>query len=206
MPWVLRDGVKTDSDQWMDRKAAGAMLASLEERDPGIFLENLVPSRKKAQRVDLRFAPCFLLFPSAGAQGFSWAPHAGADAGRMAFPTLFIRARLADKALACMASDYRFDTAKANAGIDVMTSDTFVAAFAKVRWDYRKKSKEFREKALIHNDQNDRLNFRRVYALWLESVQEQGKRLFYRNYDLYENVMIKYFDLPDGVERVPKKK
>ena len=204
LPWALREYAKPGTDQFIDRPRATGMFLGVERADPGVFLENLVPAKKRAQRVDFRFSPLILLFPAAGAQGFAWAPRTGPDVGRVAYPALFTRGRAADKALENVMSDFRFDTAKANAGMDVMTSDTFIAALAKVRWDWRKKARETRERALVYMDQNERLNFRRIYGLWLQSVFDQGKKVFFRNYQIYDEVMCKYFEMPEGVERLRK--
>ena len=84
---------------------------------------------------------------------------------------------------------------------DVLTSDTLVAAYATIRWEYRKRSKETREKAGIFSEESDRLNWRRHYALYVLSAQEGGKRLFFKNKDVYYAIL-KYIDLPEGVERL----
>ncbi|MBN2713594.1 MAG: hypothetical protein JXR97_14330, partial [Planctomycetes bacterium] len=87
---------------------------------------------------------------------------------------------------------------------DLLTSDTIVAAYATVRWEYRKRSKEAREKAGIFNEENDRKNWRRHYSLYIQSALDGGKKLFFKCLECYEQVMLKYVDLPDGVERLRK--
>ena len=98
----------------------------------------------------------------------------------------------------------RWDTSKASAGMDVMNSETIVAAFMSVRWDWRKRSREGREKGLVYTDQNDRTNWRRVYEAYMQTAYEGGKKLYNRNYDFYERIIGKYFDMPDGVELLRK--
>ncbi len=85
-----------------------------------------------------------------------------------------------------------------------MKSETIVAAFMSVRWDWRKRSKEGREKGLVYSEQNDRTNWRRVYDAYLSTANEGGKKLYNRNYDFYERIIAKYFDMPEGVEVLKK--
>ena len=115
-----------------------------------------------------------------------------------------IRPRRRERQLTYLLSDFRWDTAKAAAGMDVMNSDTIVAAFMGVRWDWRKRSREGREKGLIYTDQNDRTNWRRVYEAYMQTAYEGGKKLYNRNYDLYERIIGKYFDMPENVELLRK--
>jgi hypothetical protein len=74
-----------------------------------------------------------------------------------------------------------------------------VAAYATVRWNWRKKPRDQREKAAIYNEENDRANWRRHYELLVSSALDGGKKLFFKNPDVYEAVL-KYMGLPDGVE------
>jgi hypothetical protein len=109
-----------------------------------------------------------------------------------------------EKAAMFLFSDFRYDTAKASGGMDAMNADTFVAAFARVRWNWRKKAREVTDKAGLNYDQNERTNFRRLYELWLSCVADGGKKMSFRNYELYDTVFLPYFDLPDGVVRIKK--
>ncbi|MDR2392511.1 MAG: FHA domain-containing protein [Planctomycetota bacterium] len=199
MPLVIRDNFAVGTDGVNDRPSIMYEFADLERRDPSVFLETIVPSKKKASRVDLRVSPAIVLLPSAGVLAYSWGPRAKPEDGRLAIPTVFIRRRIRERQLAYLLSDFRWDTSKAAAGMDLMTSDTIVAAFMAVRWDWRKRSKEGREKGLIYNEQNDRTNWRRVYETYMLSADDAGKKLFNRNYDFYERVVAKYFDPPEGV-------
>ena len=98
-------------------------------------------------------------------------------------------------------ADFRFDTSKEDAGVDLLTSETLVAAYATVRWDYRKRSKEIREKAAIYNEENDRKNWRRHYALHISSALDGGKKLFFKCPEVYEAVC-KHMGLPAGVDKL----
>ncbi|MDR1536028.1 MAG: FHA domain-containing protein [Planctomycetota bacterium] len=204
MPLVLRDNFTVDTDAVNDRPAILAEIEEMERRDPAVFLENLVASKKKAARVDLRVSPIVVLIPSAGILAYSWNPRAKPENGRLALPTCFIRRRIRERQITYLLADFRWDTSKAAAGMDVMTSETIVAAFMTVRWDWRKKSKEGREKGLIYSEQNDRTNWRRVYEAYLQTAYDAGKKLFNRNYDFYERIIGKYFDLPEGVTLLRK--
>ncbi len=204
MPLVMRENFHPNTDAANDRDAILGEFADIERRDPSIFLENIIPSKKKANRVDLRISPAIVLLPAAGVLAFSWGPRQKPEDGRLAIPTCFIRPRLRERQLTYLLSDFRWDTAKAAAGMDVMNSDTIVAAFMGVRWDWRKRSREGREKGLIYTDQNDRTNWRRVYEAYMQTAYEGGKKLYNRNYDLYERIIGKYFDMPENVELLRK--
>ena len=203
MPLAVRD-YKLNTDAMNDRLSVSAEASGLERRDPAVFLETLVPSKKKKDRVDLRVSPTLVIIPAAGLLCYSWNPRGGHENGRLAIPSCFIRQRLRERQFTYLFADFRWDTSKAAAGMDVMTSDTIVAAFMSVRWDWRKRSREAREKGLIFNDQNDRTNWRRVYEAYIQSALESGKKLYNRNYDFYERIVGKYFDLPEGVQLLKK--
>ncbi len=204
MPLVLREHFHVGTDAVNDRLAVRGEILEMERRDPAIFLENIVPSKKKANRVDLRISPVIVLIPSAGVLAYSWNPRARPEDGRLAIPTCFIRRRIRERQMTYLLSDFRWDTSKAAAGMDIMTSDTIVAAFMTVRWDWRKRSKEAREKGLIYTEQNDRTNWRRVYESYVQTAFDSGKKLYNRNYDFYERIIGKYFDLPDGAQLLRK--
>ncbi len=204
MPLVVRDNFQIDTDALNDRPSINGEILEMERRDPRIFLETLVPSKKKANRVDLRISPTIVLIPSAGVLAYSWNPRGKPEDGRLAIPTCFIRRRIRERQITYLLADFRWDTSKAAAGMDVMTSDTIVAAFMTVRWDWRKRSKEGREKGLIFTEQNDRTNWRRVYEAYSQTAYDAGKKLFQRNYDFYERIIGKYFDLPDNVQLLRK--
>ncbi len=204
LPLVMRDSFYPGTDAVNDRGSIAGEIAELERRDPRMFLETMVESKKKANRVDLRTSPVIVLVPSAGILAFSWNPRQKPEDGRLSIPTCFIRRRIRERQMMYLFADFRWDTSKANAGMDVMASETIVAAFMGVRWDWRKRSKEGREKGLVYTDQNDRTNWRRVYEAYMETAFDSGKKLFNRNYDFYERIIGKYFDLPDGVELLRK--
>jgi hypothetical protein len=204
MPLVMRESFHPNTDGVNDRDAILGEFADIERRDPSIFLENIIPSKKKANRVDLRISPSIVLLPAAGILAFSWNPRQKPEDGRLGIPTCFIRPRLRERQLTYLLSDFRWDTAKAAAGMDVMNSDTIVAAFMGVRWDWRKRSRESREKGLIYTDQNDRTNWRRVYEAYMQTAYDGGKKLYNRNYDFYERIIGKYFDMPENVELLRK--
>ena len=88
--------------------------------------------------------------------------------------------------------------------MDLLNSDTLVAAYANVRWNYRKKSKEFRQKAAIYMDENERTNWRRHYALYMRSALDNGRQLFFKCPELYESIVNKYIDLPEGGEKLKR--
>ncbi|MCD8141045.1 MAG: hypothetical protein LUE17_14965 [Planctomycetaceae bacterium] len=131
-------------------------------------------------------------------------PEAKAGGRPPRHPHLLYPAAPAERQLIYLMSDFRWDTSKASAGMDVMNSEAIVAAFMGVRWDWRKRSREGREKGLIYTEQNDRTNWRRVYEAYMTTAYDAGKKLYNRNYDFYERIIGKYFDLPEGLELLRK--
>lgn len=204
LPLAVRESFQVNTDAVNDRPSILGSLAEMERRDPAIFMETLVSSKKKANRVDIRVSPVVVLIPSAGVLAYSWNPRSRPEDGRLAIPTFFIRRRIRERQITYLLADFRWDTSKAGAGMDVMTSDTIVAAFMTVRWDWRKRSKEGREKGLIFTEQNDRTNWRRVYEAYSQTAFDGGKKLYNRNYDFYERIIGAYFDLPEGATLLKK--
>lgn len=201
LPFVLRDNFKPESGVVNSRAQMRKALEYVENCDRNIFNDLLVNSRKENQRIHLRCHPVFLITPSCGFLGYSWNPRVGVEAGKLVFPGYCPRPGIAERMLYNTLADFRWDTSKAAAGVDLLTSDTLVAAYSAVRWDYRKKKRENREKALIFNELNDRQNWRRHYELYLQSAQDSGRKLFYKNVEVYE-VVVKYIGLPEGCEKL----
>ncbi len=201
IPFILRDSYSVRPEILNSRAEMKKILDHIEYADKHIFHEVLVASKKESSRIDIRVAPVVLITPSCGFMGYSWNPRGGVEAGKMVVPGYCPRANIKERMVYNMISDFRWDTSKAEAGIDLLTSDTLVAAYSACRWNYRKKKKENREKALIFNEQNDRANWRRHYELFFMSANDSGRKLYYKNYEVYEMVM-KYIGLPEGMERL----
>ncbi len=199
----LRDNYRPQAGTINSREEILRALADIEARDTTIFKDPLLPVRKPSQRIHLRFSPVVLLAPACGFMGYAWNPRSRPERGRLVVPAYMLRPGLRERILHNLLADFRWDTSKASAGVDLMTSDTLVAAYATVRWEYRRKNRETREKAAIYSEENDRRNWRRHYALYLQSAHEGGKRLFHKCRECYE-AAIKYLGLPEGVERLKR--
>ena len=202
LPFVLRENFKPGEETVNDRESMKACLQEIEKLDPTLFKEALMPVKKRSHRIYLRYGPVMLLTPGCGFIGYSWNPRAGTEVGRLAMPAYCPRHRMRERILHSMLADFRWDTSKASAGVDLLTSDTLVAAYSAVRWEYRRKGKETREKAGLFNEENDRKNWRRHYGIYLQSAMDGGRKLFYKCYEIYDQVVIRYLDLPEGVERL----
>jgi hypothetical protein len=202
-PFALRDNYKPQTDAENPRGEMVEELQEVERRDPTIFKEALLPVKKVSQRIYLRYCPVLVLAPACGFMSYAWNPRAGAEVGRLVMPAYMPRPGLRQRLLHNVLSDFRWDTSKASAGVDLLTSDTLVAAYATVRWDYRKKQKPTREKAGIYTEENDRTNWRRHYTLYLQSAMDGGKKLFFKCPEVYEAVL-RYVILPEGVEQLKK--
>lgn len=200
LPFILREKYKPGG-AINDRLTVNAQINEIEMLDPLIFKDTIVQAKKASNRVYLRSCPYIILTPALGQMGFSLNPRGGPDVGRLLVPVLNARPGQLDRMCFDIFSDFRYDTSKMSAGVDLLTSDTLVAAYANARWAYRKKSKEIREKAAMFNEENDRNNWRRHYLLYMTSAMDGGKKLFFKCNEVYEAV-IKYMQLPDGVERL----
>ncbi len=202
-PFVMRDKYNPTAGTGAvnDRETLLAEIAEIENRDPRVFKDILVHANKPANRVYIRHSPYILLIPTCGDRSMSLNPRSGTEVGRLAFPFLNIRPGALAKLIYQVIADFRYDTSKESAGVDLMTSDTLVAAYATVRWNYRKRGKEIREKAGIYNEEKDRENWQRHYELYITSATDGGKKLFFKCQELYEAVL-KYMDLPDGVQKL----
>lgn len=200
LPFVLRDSYKPERGDVNDRTTILEALAEAERLDPLLFSEPLVAGAKKRHRVLVRQAPIIAVAPAPGVMGMILAPRGDADNGAFVIPGYFTRPGMREEVLWDILSDYRFDTSKASAGVDVMNSDTLVAAYAEFRWMLRKKDRQVRQKAGIFTEENDRTNWRRHYAIYMKSAEEAGKQLFYKAPDLYERIIGKFIELPEGLE------
>lgn len=202
-PFILRDSYKPEQDNLYHRGIMQKELTNFEANDPTIFSTDLVNAQNPRKQVMIRFSPTVIIYPVLGSMGFCVAPSGSADSGRLVLPLMGGTQTPLPRMMIDMFADFRYDTAKENAGVDLMTSDTICAAYAKVRWDYRKKGKEFREKAGIYNDMQDKKNFKVHYRLYIESMDESGKKLFFKCYEMYEG-FIKYIPLPKGKPKLSK--
>ena len=203
LPFVLRESYSERPEVLNNRHEMTKIMNRIEYADKHIFQEVLVNARKEISRIYLRVSPVILITPSCGFIGYSWNPRYGVESGKLVVPGYCPRANIKERMIYNMIADFRWDTSKSEAGIDLLTSDTLVAAYSACRWNYRKRKKENREKALIFNELNDRTNWRRHYELFLMSADEAGKKLFYKNYEVYD-MIIRYIGLPEGIERLKR--
>lgn len=204
LPLSLAEQFGRAGDCINDRSAIAAAVADMEKLDPLLFCEPMVQGVKKMHRVLLRYSPIVAIAPGPGIMAISICPRTDADHGMFVMPATFSRPGLRAEALRDVLADYRFDTSKASAGVDIMTSDTLVAAYAEYRWNMRKRDRDIRQKAGIYTEENDRNNWRRHYEYYIKSATDAGKQLFFRSPELYERIIGKFIDLPDGQEMLKK--
>ena len=203
MPFTLRESFRLGIGAVNDRQTIIDRLKDVEKSIPTIFSEVAVYAKMESRRTYVRYGPYVLLAPACGFMSLSWNPRGGSEVGRLVLPGYCARPGIIDGVLGNLLADFCWDTSRESAGIDLLTSDTLVASYGKIRWDYRKRPKDAREKAGIYNDENDRVNWRRHFSLYLASAMEAGKRLFFKCPELYESV-VKYLPLPEGVEKLSR--
>lgn len=199
MPLALRDQFLPGDESVNDRPGVAAELGRYEEADPGLFVQSLVPARKKTNRIDMRMSPTVIVIPASGVKGLCMSPREGMEGGHMILPLQFSAEHIRRKQYTNMLADFRWETSKKLAGLDIMSSDTLAGAFSKMRWEWRNQPKEKREKALILNELSDAANWRKVYELLLVDSTEGCRRLFTRNPECYKAIVGTFFELPDGV-------
>ena len=204
LPFVLRDHYKEDNDIINDREYISTLITEFEQKDPLVFQTNLVPSAARKQRVLIRKCPFVLIAPSCGILGFVISPRSGLENGRITVPAYYEKSMISKDVFSNVLADFRFDCSKADAGVDIMTSDTLVAAYATYRWNMRKKKKEVRMKAAVYLDETERLNWRRHYSQYIKSAFESGKYLFFKCPDLYDVIINKFIDLPGACEKLKR--
>lgn len=197
---VLRDWFAPGRANHFSRGKVAAEIHRLEEGDPRIFHQTLVPHRKLARRVTVRLSPTFLIVPGRGQLGLSLCPRQWDDCGRMILPMLHQRQDGPESLLVDMFADFRWDCSKEEAGMDWITADALCAAYAAVRWNHRRLSDEAQKALGIDRRQKDKQNWRVHYRLFLTSAQQRGRYLFNRCHDVYKDVMLRYIGLPEGVE------
>ncbi len=204
LPFVLRDNYKTTSDIINNREIVYKQISDAEIKDPLLFNTKLIPTAKRKQRILVRKAPYIMICPSCGILGFVISPRSGIENGRLTLPGYFEKSMISDEVYNSTLADFRFDCSKAEAGVDIMTSDTLVAAYATYRWNMRNKKKEARKKAAVYLDETERNNWRRHYQLYMSSALESGKYLFFRCSELYEVIINNFIDLPESCEKLKK--
>lgn len=204
LPLYFRGYFLPGGDTEVGRELVHRHFDEIERRDPEIFQETVVNAKARANRISMRFPPVFLILPSPGNAGFCICPRDGMNGGLAVLPGSFLYQGTADKRCAHLASDFRWDTSMRLAGREPKKSETLVAAFLKVRDEWRPYPREKRERGYIYCNQADRMNWRRVYEVYLAGADDGCKKLFMRNRDLYSALIGKYIDLPQGVEIMHK--
>ena len=186
---------------FLSRENLEDAINKIEVADPTIFKVDILGNHSTTMRVSTRISPVILLTPGFGSIGFSWNPADSIDPGRLAVPIYNSRHDFLDRTLPDMLADFRWDTSKAAAGLDWLTSNSLVSGYSAARWSWRKRSLDAREKALVYNEMTDRKNWRWHYKLFLRSSKESAKLLYYKCPNIYDAV-VKYVELPKGVEKM----
>jgi len=198
-PCSLRDNFRPE--RWNIRAAVLTEVREIEECDPTVFKEVAVFAKQAEHRTYIRQSPYVLLAPCMGFLSYAWNPRSAAESGRLVVPLHTPRAGILKMLMHALVADFRWDTSKESAGLDLLTSDTLVAAYSTVRWDYRKRQKEARLKAGIYSHESDRKNWRHHYMLYLTSAKDGGRKLFFRCQEIYD-IVVRYLGLPEGVRKL----
>jgi len=199
LPLLLRRFYRRGQRVVHHRAEVMERLRDDEQRDPQIFQTVVVANAKKSRRVEQRISPIILITPVMGELGFCWTPRHAAEVGCLVMPAYSQRSGLLETICWDLLADYRYGTSKAESGADALKSNTLVAAYANLRWSFRRKSEEARRKAVIYMDESESANWRRHYTLYMRSAHDAGKMLFFKCPELYEQ-LLKYMELPVDVE------
>ncbi len=203
-PMAVRDAFSMASNVINTRGAVRSKLIELEARDPNIFMNVIVPAKKKINRVELRLSPTVIIVPAYGLECICSMAREGMEGGHLLMPTAFSRTGMLQHQLTNLLADFRWNTSRNLAGRDLASSDTLAGIFAKLRWAARAWSKSKREKALFYTDVKESLNWRRIYELIISESNIGCRQLFIRNQELYDGIIDKFIDLPEGVKKIVK--
>lgn len=201
-PMVLREQASRDGDVINDRDGIRRWLEEHERLDPGVFKATVIPARRKHNRIELRIAPTVVIVPASGFSCLCLMPRSGMEGGRMIVPGCFAREDMRERQLANLLADFRWETSRNLAGRDAMQSDTLVGFFMRLRWEWRNLPKAKREKGLINNEASDKVNWRRIYELYLSDAMNGARQLHQRNPELYAGIVGTYVDLPEGCQAI----
>lgn len=203
-PFLVRELPLPGDDDLNDRRRVAGFFDDFESRDPCLFQQTVFPAKKREHRIAMRVSPTIVVAPCFGKRVLCVRPRRGMDGGIFYVPLRFSDERGAMRSLCAAVADYRWESSRREAGLDVFGSDTLAGAFMKIRWDWRGYSRERRERGLIRSDLNDRDNWRLVYEAYINEVYNGGQKLFQKNPELYEAIIGTYIELPSGVELLRK--
>ena len=143
----------------------------------------------------------FVIVPARGVLSLSITTRRSTDPGKLMVPLLAQRNDVLDRMVREMLADFRWDCSMVEAGADWITADVLCAAYANIRWNYRKRPAQTQQKAGFDKKQKDRNNWRRHYSLFVSSARDAGRLLYNKWVDVYE-VAVKYIGLPPDIERL----
>ena len=192
---AIRDSGVGDENGVAVRPAVRTLFDAVEERDPDIFTQTLIPANKKSNRVVLRHEPSSVILPCLGATGYCADPREGTEGGHLFLPCLSARQTSRQRQVIHLLADYRWLTAAKEGGRDLSASDTLAGAFMRVRGYWRNFAKPRRERGLIFSEQPPYANWRRVYEFYVEQGADKFRAC---NQDLYIDVFGKYFESPEA--------
>jgi len=200
LPFVLRETFVPGRSDHFSRASVKEAVTRIEQADHRIFHEVVIGNKRPDRQVTVRMSPVFLLLPGKGQMGFSLCPRKWDDSGRLVLPLVFQRQNGLESLLIDILSDFRWDCSKEEAGQEWITADALCAAYAAVRWNYRRFTEKAQKTMGLDRKQKDRENWRVHYRLFITSAHDRGRYLFNKCFDVYKNVVLRYIGLPPGVE------
>ncbi len=199
MPLVLRERFPLNRDMINIRGAIRVKMMALESLDPGVFVNVIIPAKKRLNRVELRMSPTMIILPVSGLQCMCSMGREGMEGGHLLLPICFPKENMRNRQLIHLLADFRWETARIQGGKDIVHSDTLSGAFMRVRWEWRNHPRTRREKGLVFTEMSDAANWRRVYETYVTDARNGGRKLFLCNQDFYAAIIGKYIDLPHGI-------
>jgi hypothetical protein len=200
LPFVLRDTMVPGRSDHFSRASVREAIGKIEQADIRVFHQMVIGNKRPDRRVTVRMSPTFLILPGRGQMGFSLCPRKWDDYGRLVLPIGFQRQNGLEPLLTDMISDYRWDCSKEEAGAEWIIADALCAAYAAVRWNYRRFSEKSQKVMGIDRKQKDRENWRLHYRLFVSSAADHGRYLYNKCYEVYKDVVLRHIGLPPGVE------
>lgn len=199
--FVLRDFFEPDSSNYNNRKAVRRAIQRVEYADHYLFHHIVIPNKKRDRQLTVRLSPRMLIIPARGAMSISINARQSNDAGNLMVPLLGQRKGMLNTMVTETLADFGWDCSLEEAGADWITAGALCSAYANVRWSYRSKTPKAQKKAGFDKKKKDRQDWRGHYALYVDSAEQAGRKLFYKCQEVYEAV-VKHIGLPDNQERL----
>ncbi len=175
MPLALRENFILAKEKTISRDAVENLLDTHEKADPGLFRQILVSTLGRDARLAMRLNPAVVILPSLGVEAVCCQARDDMDPGLLAAPLCCSGETRCEQQITSLLADYRWDTALKLSGAHPLDSDSLAGAFLRLRRDWDGFAKEKRERGLVFSEQSAKINWRRIYDLYVHDAHSGGE-------------------------------